>query len=472
MKFLPIFMNIQGQPCLVVGGGQVASRKVFMLQRAGGDVTVVAPELSDELRQRVKDGSLKYVAAPFAPEHIERPVVVIAATDDEAVNRQVSEEARKHGIPVNVVDSPELCSFIVPSIIDRDPVQIAISTGGASPVLARLLRSKLETFIPSAYGRLARLVESYREKVKQKFSSSNEIRAFWEHILEGPVADLLIAGKDKDAKDTLQKAIEQAEAPAPRGEVYLVGAGPGDPDLLTFRALRLMQQADVVVYDRLVSAGVLDLVRRDAEFIYAGKARNKHAIKQENINSLLVRLAQEGKKVLRLKGGDPFIFGRGGEEIETLMEEGVGFQVVPGITAAAGCASYAGIPLTHRDYVQSCMFVTGHLKDGSSDLNWTALSQPGQTVVFYMGLHAIKGLCGKLVEHGLPASTPAALVEKGTTQLQRVHIGTLQTLPGLVESEKVEPPTLIIVGEVVKLHEKLSWFEPAGDETVEYPISG
>ncbi len=472
MKFLPIFMNIQGKPCLVVGGGPVAARKVFMLERAGGQVTVVAPQLDHELATRVEKGLITHQAKTFEPSDIGGQVVIIAATDNPEVNRQVAELANAQGIPVNVVDAPEAGSFIVPSVIDRDPVQIAISTGGASPVLARLLRARLETFIPSAYGRLAKLVERYREKVKQKFGNSGDIRNFWEQVLEGPVADLLMAGKDKAAKALLQEAIDQAEPPAKRGEVYLVGAGPGDPDLLTFRALRLMQQCDVVVYDRLVSAGVLDLVRRDAEFIYAGKARNRHTLKQENINALLVRLAREGKKVLRLKGGDPFIFGRGGEEIETLMEEGIDFQVVPGITAAAGCAAYAGIPLTHRDYVQSCMFVTGHLKDGSIDLNWTALSQPGQTVVFYMGLHGVSELCRQLVAHGLPATTPAALVEKGTTQQQRVHIGDLATLPELVEKNKVEAPTLIIVGEVVKLHDKLAWFEPDGGEPGEYPVSG
>lgn len=472
MKFLPIFMNIQGQPCLVVGGGQVASRKVFMLQRAGGAVTVVAPELCEALQAHADRGELTHLAEDFRPAHIDKQRVVIAATDDEAVNQQVSETAKQHGIPVNVVDSPALCSFIVPSLIDRDPVQIAISTGGASPVLARLLRARLETFIPSAYGRLARLVESYRGQVKQKFGNSNAIRKFWEKILEGPVADLLMAGKDKSAKETLQQAIDAAGAPEPVGEVYLVGAGPGDPDLLTFRALRLMQQADVVVYDRLVSAGVLDMVRRDADFIYAGKERNKHTLKQESINALLVRLAKEGKKVVRLKGGDPFIFGRGGEEIETLMAEGITFQVVPGITAAAGCAAYAGIPLTHRDYVQSCIFATGHLKDGSIDLNWTTLTQPGQTVVFYMGLHSMNELCKQLIKHGLPATTPVALVEKGTTQQQRVHIGDLTTLPDIVAKNQVEAPTLIIVGEVVKLHDKLAWFEPDAQEAVDYPLSG
>ncbi len=460
MKFLPIFMNVEGRSCLVVGGGQVASRKVFMLQRANARVTVIAPELCAELQTHAEAGEIEYLAREFQLDDVNDRVVIIAATDNREVNRQVSESASARGIPVNVVDDPELCRFITPSIIDRSPVQIAISTGGASPVLARLLRARLESYIPAAYGRLAQLVESFRDRVKQRFSSSNEIRRFWETILAGPVADRLIAGKDSEARELLEQAVEQGAAPDMQGEVFLVGAGPGDPDLLTFKALRLMQQADVVVYDRLVSQGIRDLVRRDAEFIYAGKERDKHTIPQENINSLLVRLARQGKKVLRLKGGDPFIFGRGGEEIETLMEEGIPFQVVPGITAAAGCASYAGIPLTHRDYVQSCMFVTGHLKDGSSDLNWKAIAHPNQTIVFYMGLHSVNNLCAKLIEHGMPEELPAALVEKGTSPDQRVHVGTLKTLPQLVKENKVKPPTLIIVGEVVKLHEKLDWYKP------------
>lgn len=464
MDFLPIFMNVQGQNCLVIGGGKIASRKVFMLLRAGAAVSVVSPELCQDLTIRKDEGEITHIDREFEDSDLDNCMIVIAATDIESINSHVSKLAKSKGIPVNVVDAPDLCSFIVPSIIDRNPVQIAISTGGASPVLARLLRSRLETFIPAAYGRLATLVESFREKVKSKFSNTDEIRTFWEGILEGPVADNLIAGKDKLARELLETAVENAEAPAERGEVYLVGAGPGDPDLLTFRALRLMQQADVVVYDRLVSQGVMDLVRRDAEMIYAGKERNKHTLPQESINALLVRLAQEGKKVLRLKGGDPFIFGRGGEEIETLTEENVSFQVVPGITAAAGCSSYAGIPLTHRDYVQSCMFVTGHLKDGTTDLNWNAISQPNQTVVFYMGLQTVKELCKELIAHGLSSTTPAALVEKGTTQEQRVHIGDLTTLHEIVEKNNVKAPTLIIVGEVVKLHDKLNWFVPEGVE--------
>ena len=464
MDFLPIFMNVQGENCLVIGGGNIASRKVYMLIRAGAKVTVISPELCQDLTIRKNDGEITHIERAFEDGDIMNCKVVIAATNDNTVNSHVSELAKSKSIPVNVVDAPHLCSFIVPSIIDRNPVQIAISTGGASPVLARLLRSRLETFIPSSYGRLATLLESFREKVKAKFSNTDDIRTFWEQIVEGPVAENLIAGKDKLAKELLTTAVENAEAPAERGEVYLVGAGPGDPDLLTFRALRLMQQADVVVYDRLVSQGVMDLVRRDAEMIYAGKERNKHTLPQESINALLVRLAKEGKKVLRLKGGDPFIFGRGGEEIETLTEENVSFQVVPGITAAAGCSSYAGIPLTHRDYVQSCMFVTGHLKDGSTDLNWNAIAQPNQTVVFYMGLQTVKQLCKELISHGLSSSTPAALVEKGTTQEQKVHIGDLTTLHEIVEKNNVKAPTLIIVGEVVKLHDKLNWFVPEGIE--------
>lgn len=460
MKFFPIFMNIQDQPCLVVGGGQVASRKVFLLNRAGARVTVVSPELCHELQESLQKGQIAHLPEPFKPEQVTNQKIIIAATDNETVNQQVSEEAKARGIPVNVVDAPALCSFITPSIIDRSPVQIAISTGGSSPVLARLLRAKLETMIPSAYGRLASMVETFREKVKARFSNIDDIRKFWEAVLEGPVADSMLAGNEAEATRLLEEAVANARPPEQDGEVFLVGAGPGDPDLLTFKALRLMQQADVVVYDRLVSQGIMDLVRRDAEFIYAGKERDKHAIQQEDINVLLANLAKEGKKVLRLKGGDPFIFGRGGEEIETLMQEGVRFQVVPGITAAAGCASYAGIPLTHRDYVQSCTFVTGHLKDGSTDLNWDALAHPGQTIVFYMGLHGVAAICNSLIEHGLSADTPAALVEKGTRPDQKVHIGNLSTLPDIVKTRDIKPPTLIIVGEVVKLHEKLNWYEP------------
>ncbi len=464
MDYLPIFLKLEQRPCLVVGGGRVASRKVTLLLRAGARVTVVAPVCCAELQSLVDEGRVSWLKRKFAAGDIEGCVLVFAATSDEAVNRQVFSLAARMGIPVNVVDNPELCQFIMPSIIDRSPVQVAVSTGGASPVLARLLRARLESFIPAAYGRLARLVDDFRQQVKSRFGDPGHRRYFWETVLQGRVAELLFAGQEDQARAALQEAIDDTQANyETTGEVYLVGAGPGDPDLVTFRALRLMQQADVVVYDRLVAQPVLDMVRRDAEMIYAGKERDRHTLSQENINQLLVRLAREGKRVLRLKGGDPFIFGRGGEEIETLAQEGIPFQVVPGITAAAGCASYAGIPLTHREYAQSCTFVTGHLKDGSVDLDWQQLARPAQTVVFYMGLHSLPVISRELQAHGLAGDTPVALVQQGTTPDQRVYIETLASLSDLTEREPVKPPTIVIVGQVVHLHEKLKWF---GKETV------
>jgi uroporphyrin-III C-methyltransferase/precorrin-2 dehydrogenase/sirohydrochlorin ferrochelatase len=459
MDYLPIFLKVEDRKCLVVGGGKVAARKVTLLHRAGARITVVSPVVCEEVRALLGQGVITHVAREFQDEDLDNCVLAIAATDEKTVNRRVSELADAQRIPVNAVDSPDLCSFIMPSIIDRSPVQIAVSTGGASPVLARLLRTRLESFIPAAYGRLARLVDDYREHVKQRFKVPDQRRYFWENILQGRVAELLFAGHEEKARSALQEAIDDTDAHYnDPGEVYLVGAGPGDPDLITFRALRLMQQADVVVYDRLVSEPVLDMVRRDAEMIYAGKARDQHTLSQESINQLLVRLAKEGKRVLRLKGGDPFIFGRGGEEIETLAAEGIPFQVVPGITAASGCASYAGIPLTHRDYAQSCTFVTGHLKDGSVDLDWEKLAKPAQTIVFYMGLHSIPAISRELIAHGLPETTPVALVQQGTTRNQRVYIETLGSMQDLAEREALKPPTIIIVGEVVSLQEKLSWF--------------
>jgi uroporphyrin-III C-methyltransferase/precorrin-2 dehydrogenase/sirohydrochlorin ferrochelatase len=353
----------------------------------------------------------------------------------------------------------------MPSMIDRSPVQIAISTGGVSPVLARMLRSKLESCIPGAYGELARLAEEFRDLVKQSLPDVDARRRFWETVLDGKVAELVFAGRIGDARNLLQQQLKGFDTASVKGEVYLVGAGPGDPDLLTFKALRLMQKADVVVYDRLVSSAILDMVRRDAEKIYAGKAKANHAIAQENINQLLVRLAKEGKRVLRLKGGDPFIFGRGGEEIAELIDENIEFQVVPGITAASGCASYAGIPLTHRDYSQACIFVTGHRRDGGDDLNWEMLSHANQTVVFYMGLDNVTRICNSMKAHGRAANTPAALVEKGTTAEQRVFIGDLDSLPGIIAHNEVHAPTLILIGEVVALHNRLGWYKPGEEIT-------
>ncbi len=463
MDYLPIFLQIRDRPCLVVGGGEVATRKVRLLLRAGGAVTVVAPQLGRTLADMALHREICHVSREFALDDLAGRVVVIAATDNQEVNQRIAEEARAHNVLVNVVDQPNLCTFVMPSIIDRSPIQVAVSTGGASPVLARLLRARLETFIPSSYGQLARLAESFCARVRGRIPDGNRRRRFWERVLQGPAAEAMLAGREAEARCGLERELAAVgDDSQPQGEIYLVGGGPGDPDLLTFRALRLMQQADVVIYDRLVAAEVLDLVRRDAERIYVGKESDHHAVPQGEINRLLVRLAREGKRVLRLKGGDPFIFGRGGEEIDTLAQEGIPFQVVPGITAASGCSAYTGIPLTHRDYAHSCVFVTGHLKDDTIDLNWDALVEPQQTVVFYMGVRGAPVICRELIAHGMSAATPTAVVHRGTTIHQEVYTATLETLPELLQDREIRPPSLLIVGEVVRLHEKLDWFHPSG----------
>lgn len=456
MDFLPLFHKLQGRAVLVVGGGEVALRKARLLSDAGASLRVVAPQIRGELRELA--GADGVQLRGYESADLQGVALVIAATDDEPLNARISAEAQALGVPVNVVDAPALCSVIFPAIVDRSPLVVAVTSGGDAPVLARLIRAKIETWIPSTYGQLAGLAKKFRERVKQLFPDVQQRRVFWEDVFQGQIAESVFAGKLGEGERLLEAKIAGA-APRALGEVYLVGAGPGDPDLLTFRALRLMQQADVVLYDRLVAPAIIELCRRDAERIYVGKRRSEHAVPQEEINQLLVDLAKQGKRVLRLKGGDPFIFGRGGEEIEPLAAEGVPFQVVPGITAASGCAAYAGIPLTHRDHAQSVRFVTGHLKDGSSDLPWADLVAPGQTLVFYMGLVGLPGICQELIAHGRAADTPAALVQQGTTQNQRVFTGTLASLPQLVAEHEVHAPTLVIVGEVVKLRDKLAWFD-------------
>lgn len=460
MDFLPIFKNIRQQWCLVVGGGAIAARKASLLAKAGGRIRMVSPEVSMSAAKITTDSGGEILERAYDSHDLEGVVLVIAATDDLAVNRQVSVDAKARNLPVNVVDNPDLCTFILPAIIDRSPIVVGVSSGGSSPVLARLIRAKLETMIPASYGELAKLVGSVRHLVKQKYSDINQRRAFWEDVLAGPIAEYVYAGKETDAKAMLEARLKDSTEVLPhKGEVYLVGAGPGDPDLLTFRALRLMQQADVILYDRLVSEEVLELVRRDAERIYVGKKRDMHAVPQDQINEYLVKLAQEGHRVCRLKGGDPFIFGRGGEELDKLFEAGIPFQVVPGITAASGCSSYSGIPLTHRDYSQSVRFVTGHLKEGAPDLEWDILARERQTLVFYMGLVGLPKICHELIKHGMKPAMPIALVQQGTTKHQKVLLGTLETMPELVLANKIQAPTLIIVGEVVQLHEKLKWFQ-------------
>ena len=460
MKQFPVFLSLQDKPCMIIGGGEVAERKADALLKANAKVTVVSLQLTAHLAYLVAEGQLHFIERHYQTGDINEAFLVIAATDQTAVNQAVAAEANQHNILVNVADNLSLCNFIVPSVLDRSPVTIAVSTGGASPVLARQLRMKLESMIPSSCGELAAITEEYRQQVKQKFATVEERKVFWENALKGTPAELVYAGQVQAARDLLDKLLAEPTPQAQLGEVYLVGAGPGDPDLLTFKAVRLMQRADVMVYDRLVSQPILDMANKNAQRIYVGKEKDNHAVPQDKINDLLVELAQQGKRVLRLKGGDPFIFGRGGEEIETLVEEGIPFQVVPGITAASGCSSYAGIPLTHRDYAQSVTFATGHLKDGSINLNWEQLAQPNHTLVFYMGLTGIQVISEQLLAYGLPADTAAALVEQGTTRNQRVHIGTLESLPQLVQDSGVRAPTLTIVGNVVQLHDKLNWYKP------------
>jgi uroporphyrin-III C-methyltransferase/precorrin-2 dehydrogenase/sirohydrochlorin ferrochelatase len=460
MDYLPLFHDLKGRRCLVVGGGETALRKVRPLLEAGAVVEVVAPVIDSGLRELAASRSLVLVERAFEEADLEDKALVVAAGEDDLLDRRVSALCQARNLPVNVVDKPDLCSVIFPAIVDRSPIQIAIGTGGSAPVLARLLRGRLEAMLPGRYGDLARLADRFRGAVREKLEPEKR-RAFWEQVLEGKIAELVYTGRNRQAEAAMNEALEEAArrgGEPVQGEVYLVGGGPGDPDLLTFRALRLMQQADIVIHDRLVSKEVLDLVRRDAERLYVGKTAGNHPVTQDNINRKLVEYAQKGYRVLRLKGGDPFIFGRGGEEIEHLADHGIAFQVVPGITAASGCASYAGIPLTHRDHAQSVRFIAGHRRDDQLDLDWAALVTPGETLVFYMGLNNLETICRQLAAHGMAADTPAALVEKGTTDNQRVFTGDLATLPEIVRRGGGRAPTLIIVGSVVSLHNQLKWF--------------
>jgi uroporphyrin-III C-methyltransferase / precorrin-2 dehydrogenase / sirohydrochlorin ferrochelatase len=452
--YYPVFLKLEGQRVLLVGGGDVAARKLRLLQRAGARIEIVAAALGDEVAQACAEGRALHIGQAFTDAQLHGCRLAVAATDDTALNARVAAAAEQAGVPVNVVDDIGLSRFITPAIVDRSPLLVAISSGGAAPVLARRLRERIETWLPAAYGRLAGFMQSRRDAVRDA-TGRGEPRGVWERFLDGPAAERVLAGDEAGADAGLRALIDKRP---PVGEVWLVGAGPGDPDLLTFKALRLMQQCDVVLHDRLIAPQVLELVRRDARRLFVGKARSHHAVPQEQINAELVRLAQQGLRVLRLKGGDPFIFGRGGEEIDTLMAHGIPFQVVPGITAASGCAAYAGIPLTHRDYAQSCVFVTGHArKDGTLDLHWEQLARRGQTIVVYMGLHTLPALCAELVAHGLPSDWPAAMIEEGTSKAQRVIVGTLGNLQSQVEAAQLKGASLLIVGEVVRLREHLAW---------------
>jgi uroporphyrin-III C-methyltransferase/precorrin-2 dehydrogenase/sirohydrochlorin ferrochelatase len=458
MRYFPIFLDTIDLTCLVVGAGEVAARKVELLLKTSANITVVAPWACDTVQRFAKEEKIKLIVRPYIKSDLSNQQMVFVATDNSELNAQIHDQARDQKILVNVVDNTPLCQFITPSIVDRSPIIIAMSSGGVAPVLLRYLRQKLESVIPQKVSLLGQFSEKFRESVKKRFKSVTERRYFWEDVLDGDIAENILQGNEQVAERKFWEKLNAPDASKTVGEVYLVGAGPGDPDLLTFRALRLMQKADVVVYDRLVSPEILELVRRDAEKIYVGKAKSKHTIPQDEINELLAKEALAGNRVVRLKGGDPFIFGRGGEELETLIKHGVSFQVVPGITAASGAASYAGIPLTHRDHAKSVVFATGHLQDNSINLNWQGLAQPDQTIVFYMGLTGLPIICEQLVKHGLAATTPIAMVQSATTPQQKVVTGTLEDIQQKAEAAEIRPPALIIVGSVVSLHEKLNWF--------------
>lgn len=459
MDFLPLFLNIKERHCVIVGGGEIALRKATLLNRAKANITIIAPSFSPVVRDFGATNQCHLIETEFSPDILDSASLVIAATDNRDINEAVAREAHEKNVPVNVVDQPDLCSFIMPAIVDRSPLVIAISSGGTSPVLTRKIKALNESLISNREGELAELLGRFRNRVKDKFADFSERLRFWEEILDSELPELIYSGNSSAAETLLKKKLAAKQQAKASGEVYLVGAGPGDPDLLTLRALRLMHKADVVLYDRLVSQAIMEKLRPDAEQLHVGKSRASHPVDQETINEMLVRLAKEGKRVLRLKGGDPFIFGRGGEEIESLAKAGIPFQIVPGITAASGCASYAGIPLTHRDHAQSVRFLTGHLKDGKLELDWENLVRARETLVFYMGLLGIATICTQLIEHGMSSSMPIAVVQQGTTKTQQVVVGNLGSMPGIVEKAELKAPTIIIIGEVVALRDTLNWFE-------------
>lgn len=450
MQTFPLFLDLKGRRTLVVGGGEPAARKVELLLLAGAQVTLIAATVTGELAQLIAEGRIIWAGHAFDDGDLVGATLVIVAHEDEALQARVSSLAQRYCVPVNVVDRPALSSFIMPAVVDRGPITVAISTGGAAPALARKLRAEIERALPAAIGRLARFAEIFRSQVRRTLPDGRARRRFWDRVFDGRVGELALAGDEIAARRELIRLLDSARtAPASAGMVHLVGAGPGDPDLLTLKAHRLLQRADVIVYDRLVSQEVLGMARRDAERLYVGKRRAAHCVPQDEINDRLVALARDGKSVVRLKGGDPLVFGRGGEEIEALLAAGVAVEVVPGVTAALGCAASAGIPLTHREHAQACVFVTGHLKDGTVDLDWQMLARPRQTVVIYMGAQTLPVIARQLVDNGLPADTPIALIENGTTERERRVVGTLASIEVQARRASLTGPTLCMVGEVV-----------------------
>jgi uroporphyrin-III C-methyltransferase / precorrin-2 dehydrogenase / sirohydrochlorin ferrochelatase len=458
MQSFPIFINLKKKPVTVIGGGDIALRKVRLLLKAGPNITVISKEICKDLKELLMEDNHKILQKSFHEDDLKTPALIIAATNNAKTNKRISTYAQRENILINVVDQPKLCTFTMGSIVERDSLVVSISSGGKAPVLVRRIREKIETLLPQSYAELVRLSGSLRAIVKKKIQSGIKRRIFWEEFFESDyVQNFILLPKKLDLR--LFNKILLGMKSKKIGEVFLVGAGPGERDLLTIRALHLMQKCDICIYDNLVSKDILELVRRDADLVYAGKKQDQHTLSQDKINSLLIKFAKQGKKVLRLKGGDPFIFGRGGEEIESLMKNKILFQVVPGITAASGIASYSGIPLTHRDHAQSCLFLTGHIKDGVINFEWSKLIVENQTLVVYMGLLSLDELVKKLLHHGMTKKMPIAIIESGTTAKQKVVIGELSNIKSKVNKAKIKSPALIIIGTVVNLRSKLNWFK-------------
>ena len=464
----PLFADLHERRALVVGGGAVAHRKVEALLEAGARVRVVAPVLGSALATRAAEGRIAHLAERFSAQQLDDAWLAIAATGDRAVNRAVAEAGDARRVWVNVVDDSANARFHVPARVRRGPLQIAISSGGGAPMLARLVRERLEILFDESFGTLAGFLSRHRQRIRRRWPDPGERRRGVARLLDGRLQALLRQGRHAAARRALHDALRvpaatpvPTDAGRPAGMVTLVGAGPGDPGLLTLRALRVLNEADVILHDRLVGDGVLELARRDAERIAVGKQAGNHLRSQEQINALLVEHARAGLRVVRLKGGDPFVFGRGGEELEALRAHGIDYEVVPGITAALACAAHAGVPLTHRGHAQSVRLVTAHCRSSLDTLDWAALAQERQTLAVYMGVAMLERLRDRLLAHGRAASTPFALVENGTRADQRVVTGTLAELPERARAHAVRPPALLIIGEVAAFADTLHWFGPA-----------
>ena len=476
----PLFAQLRGRRVLVVGGGSVARRKIAALQAAGAHVVVGAPTLESSLAKLAQDGDITHLVGEFREAWLDDVWLVVAATDDAAVNRAVADAAERRQVWANVVDDIALSSFHVPALVQRGTVQIAISSGGNAPMLARHLRAWIERLLDDSWGPLADLFARKRNRIRARLPQLSQRRRWFEDVLQGPIPALLRQHHHLAAERALDAAIA-APAAKRAGSVILVGAGPGDPGLLTLNALRALNEADVIVHDRLVSADVLALARRDADLVDVGKTAGAPGATQADIHAVLLAHARAGKRVVRLKGGDPFVFGRGGEELEFLHAHGIDFQVVPGITAALACAAYAGIPLTHRDHAQSVRLLTAHCKDVNSALDWAELAQATlpeshQTLAIYMGVTGLERLRGNLIAHGGRSTLPFALIENGSRREQRVITGTLAELPELARRHAVVSPALLILGDVAALAQPLHWFGDApltgvGADSIPHPFA-